>query len=75
MSLQPAYHIFSADRGEICVDDPGEFEIHLKAARDIVNLRGSDGTEDSFVEQRLLWYVLSLTRVGKMRADAVPGLT
>ncbi|KAK4579843.1 hypothetical protein LTR86_000044 [Recurvomyces mirabilis] len=40
---------------DICVDDPGEFEIHLKAARDIVNIRGSDGTEDSFVEQRLLW--------------------
>ena len=45
-----------ADNGEICVNDPGEFEIHLKAARAIVDLKGSDGTEESFIEQRLLWY-------------------
>jgi len=45
-----------ADNGEICVSDPGEFEIHLKAARAIVDLKGSDGTEESFIEQRLLWY-------------------
>lgn len=40
---------------DICSGDCTEFETHLKGAMSLVKLRGSDGTDRCFFEQRLVW--------------------
>ncbi|KIV82574.1 hypothetical protein PV11_04675 [Exophiala sideris] len=40
---------------DVCSGDCVEFGTHLKAASTFIKLRGSDGTERGFIEQRIAW--------------------
>jgi hypothetical protein len=40
---------------KICSIHPTDFELHLEAARGIIELQGSGPTADAFFEQRLVW--------------------
>ncbi|KFY16725.1 hypothetical protein V492_01133 [Pseudogymnoascus sp. VKM F-4246] len=52
---------------DVCSGDCVEFETHLRAASAFIKLRGSDGTERGFIEQRIAWLdVMGATTSSRM---------